>query len=571
MVKKIGNSVQYLFLLFFSFSCLAAPLEVFLRIVNEQGTPVKKTGVGIPVVMEIILKGTSQLVDSHIEGIHDFQVDYNGATKQVSTINGVTTTKTISRYMIRTQKEGSYTIGPVQVAIDGTTYRSSTVPLEVERGYNPASAAEQKIGFEIIADKTNAVVGEKISLRVRFYEDSQRELLEIESLQLKDCKATPLQGPSAGVEERHGMPQRYVEWQTDIIPQKPGELTIPALKALYQEQSNAGRSQLDFFAGFLGLGFAKKYVYSNSLVLTIDPLPPFAGTVNAVGSFTSLRAKLNQSQAKQGEGVVLTLELEGEGALDAIPHPVLQMPEALSCYDSKATVGAAGTTKIFEYIVQGKEPGAWNIPAQEFIFFDVRDRMYKVLHTAELPITILSGANKAREKMEEKPMQPEASSEQQIPLFPLAESSQRAISVHTGFPLSILLVGFLLPLLLILIRTAYWYRTRDTLMLKKRQAFSQARASIQRAAAHHTTALLYEIFVTFIADRYCLVLGESSRDLIRQRLGKVSPAASTQWETFVTKLSEHAYGDVHATLQEKEELCKSALMWLTLFQKSEQL
>ena len=64
----------------------------------------------------------------------------------------------------------------------------------------------------------------------------------------------------------------------------------------------------------------------------------YAGQVHAVGSFERISADIKPSIAKEGEGMVLTIEIEGVGNLQAIATPKLSMPDALKYYDSNSTI-----------------------------------------------------------------------------------------------------------------------------------------------------------------------------------------------------------------------------------------
>ena len=117
-------------------------------------------------------------------------------------------------------------------------------------------------------------------------------------------------------------------------------------------------------------------------MLTIEELPAYKGHVDAVGTFKRFDAQINPSVAQEGEGMVLILEIEGDGDLANIPTlPLKNMPQSLKWYDSKQYIkdshGVHGLpVKCFEYIVQGRAEGSWEIPPQPFTYFDVGKRQY---------------------------------------------------------------------------------------------------------------------------------------------------------------------------------------------------
>src|SRR5262245_49482403 len=117
MVKKIGNLLIVISLCFTLFSRCAEPISVHCTVLDEAGSPTKKTGVMIPVILEIVIKNSTALVQAiTIDGLESFQTEQLGTTQQMNSVNGITTRKTICRYMVRTQQEGQYNIGPVRVS-----------------------------------------------------------------------------------------------------------------------------------------------------------------------------------------------------------------------------------------------------------------------------------------------------------------------------------------------------------------------------------------------------------------------------------------------------------------------
>ena len=58
-----------------------------------------------------------------------------------------------------------------------------------------------------------------------------------------------------------------------------------------------------------------------------------------------------------------------------------KVPDSFKWYDSKNYMTDATqsgfSAKVFEYILQGLKPGEYEIPPQEFAYFDVNSKTYK--------------------------------------------------------------------------------------------------------------------------------------------------------------------------------------------------
>lgn len=564
MVRKIGNVFSFFCLYLFTAVLHAEQISIETRLLDEQGREVAITGIGIPVILEVIVRGTSSPVTKlFIDGIKNFDREQQGTTRQVSTVNGKATTKTIYRYMIRAKQEGVYTIGPVQAHVDTEIYNSPSKTLEVKQGYKDLN---QKVALEVIADKQQVFVGERMPLRIRFYKDKKCELLGVDPLELHGCKMSAMQGPFSGVAQRNGTQQKYIEWQTSFVAQNAGEFTIPALRAHYKELSSQAGMHSALLGGLFDFGYTQKSTYSSPISFTIQSLPAYQGKVHGIGSFNSLRATLNQQTAKQGEGVVLSLELEGEGDFDAIVHPELQLPPSLTYYDSKTTINTAGTKKTFEYIIQAKEEGLWEIPSQNFVFFDIQDRTYKKLQTEPLSLIITTGLQKNK--------QPEENRQQELSqiksaLWPLQE--YQPFEQRKKFPIYMFWLGFFAPLAFVLLRNyrsiLHVYSGSKNPKWRKKKILASTRKKLKALSKTHDTSQLYTIFVSFIAHWQNITEAEVSQEIIRQKLVRFSQATVAQWDIFFVKIMEQAYSNNVLTIQEKEELFKNAFVWLSLFEK----
>ena len=150
---------------------------------------------------------------------------------------------------------------------------------------------------------------------------------------------------------------------------------------------------LGSFFMFMNVRADRKRVYSNAVKITVDPLPHHHRPVQAVGTFESLYAHITPPVAKEGEGMVFTLELTGNGNMHAIEIPTLELPTALKYYDSNTTIingqnNDECAKKRFEFIVQGMECGDWQIPEQLFVYYDIERQDFVTLRTSSLSVSI---------------------------------------------------------------------------------------------------------------------------------------------------------------------------------------
>ena len=249
------------------------------------------------------------------------------------------------------------------------------------------------------------VVGEKIHCSLRFYYQnpslSLENVGEPASTGITVCER---KGPTAGTEFINKIPYTFIEWEWDAYPDQTGKILMPAYSLDFNMPS-AQENRADLFSMFFGQRLVRKRIYSNAVELNVDSLPPHPHQPNAIGSFKSIHAKAQPATARQGEGIILTLEFEGDGNFERLETFALEgMPDALKWYDSKSYSEPIqkGHKKSFEYIIQGLQPGEWEIPSQKFTYFDVKNRTYKTLKSSPLLLTIVSLPTQAAANSQEK-------------------------------------------------------------------------------------------------------------------------------------------------------------------------
>ena len=397
MDKIVGRSfiIASALLLFFP-----AQAALILKAFSMDGTPLKQAGAGQPFLLEVSLDANRSTQRPVIKGLDSPQIQISNRGLHMTSVNGHSTVK--HSYKVRIDASGDYRLGPAELEIDGKKVRSNELSIVVGEqpieDFKGQKKHEQGYAFmRLLADKDRVVVGEKITCAVRFYyADDGVSLEKITKQDASTFSCTNEVGPVTGQEEIDGIRYVFVQWHWDAYPTKPGDNVIPAYVADFLVQTKQER---DFFSGFASLfqGFAKerKRVYSNALTIHVDPLPPFDGVVHAVGSFSYFSTKLEPGVAKEGEGMVLTMHVEGEGDLNGISMELQQMPESFKFYDSKNYMldpkksPSNIPTKCFEFVVQGMKAGNWEIPRQAFTYFDVQDKKYKTLESLPILVTIL--------------------------------------------------------------------------------------------------------------------------------------------------------------------------------------
>lgn len=545
--RIIGKMYQYLVcigLMIAIMQCVASDITLEIMDVNKR--PLQQAQVGVPFLLEISFEGNGNKPVS-IEGLDQFH-NKCVRTYRMTVNNRATTSYT---YELRADKVGTYTIGPALVMRNHGPEQSNVITIVVAHEqqfakekkktvYNRSKSAANREKASVIVrlsiDKEKVYVGEKVKLTLRIYTTqhdlSVRRVLQdqIDGIVMKNV-INGNSGEQVIDEKRY----YYTDISWDIYAQKPGEKIIPAYGIEYEIPSETE----DVFSSLFGMRFSRmetKQAYSNALELEVLPLPVSDIPVNAIGKFNSFKASVAPAVARQAEGITFTLDLEGEGNLEDISFPELtQIPETFKYYQSKMYMLPTKNESIkrFEYILQGLEAGEWEIPAQEFVYFDTAVKRYRRLKT--MPQMVKITPNPTAHKVLQE------NNEKKDETVLVDRYDDEIVTIHTNdqwmtssfiFPLSwkqmigIHALFFALIILLII----YWYnldKDRSHPSYRMKKSVKKALRLLAQAEKNNAAESVYYIMMNFIADR-------SGKDFAQID------------DTFVTTLLSNSTIDMHA-------------------------
>lgn len=572
MDKIIG---KYFFLsIIFCSSFLNAGMS--LRIMDSDGMPLEQAGAGQPFKLEVTLSDISSFSKyPTIKGTEQFDMHTSGM--RISTVNGKTTA-TYS-YRIQIDEPGYHIIGPAELQVGRNRFVSNTLSVRVDdsaiaqtRLSKKAVRHKQSPAFmRLTTEKQNVVTGERIGCRLRFYFTDQRIALKQIILQeSKQIDRSQMRGPFTGTEKIDGTTYHYAEWTWDSYASAAGRQMIPAYGVDYEQEVEQDRQFWGGFARFFGNRIERKRIYSNAVSLQVAPLPAHED-IQSVGSFSYLHLSAQPSAAKQGEGIIITVELAGDGNMHAITMPKLQkVPSELKYYESKQSIieprdQSEQYKKRFEFVVQGLKTGSWEIPAQQFTYYDVKQKRVKTVQSAPLTVTIMPGSAKAIMPFDDNrpDKKPIAHLHEKGPWYPASE----------GWRLSwwMIILLMITPIALLIMRgMMLHFRTRVKIpyeLIREKYAFSNAKKRFAKLKAERDAQRLYALFIELMANKCKTSLAAITVPFIMLRLQQAAVQENRieEWNQFFKHITERAYGT--ATGEIDEQLFKQAEQWLEDLQK----
>lgn len=441
-----------------------------------------------------------------------------------SFINGVISRSYTYTYYLQADKEGSYTIPPVKVTIDGKTFSTDPIPVHIK---NRNKAAESKSGkqrpdiyLKMEVSNRHPVVGQQIIANVVIYFRSNLQVIsyqpmagwkaegfwkeELDNGQQPRAESTIIDG----VRYRKAVLMKYA-----LFASKTSTLQLSPYKVncTVRYSSNYGDPFSSFFNGF---GSDQRSVDLQTDPISVDvkqlpPAPTNANVLNAVGRFDISRST-DDTQVRVGQSVEIKTVIKGSGNLALISKPTYHFPSEFEVYQpqEQSKIDHNGNrikgTKTFTDVIIPRKTGKFTIPGTRLAYFNDAEQKYQYVDLN--PITVNVKAN------------PYAGS------LTTSESSGLAIQPLNGlvtwqtegyrsvFSLWWMWAGLALPLVLLIVgyqRKQYLDKLRNDsrfarsskAMDTSEQHLSLAREAAQKGDLKEAYARLHQAVSGFIADR----------------------------------------------------------------------
>lgn len=567
MVAKIGKLT---FLIFYVFSCCAD--QITMQIVDTDGEQLQQVAVNMPFVIEIsvTMQDGSSITNTapEIAGIKQLSIDEKTHASSInSIINGHRSYKKIYRFIAHAERIGRFSIGPATVTINNKLIRSNTITFSVVQ--QVVSKAQDSL-LRLSINKSTLYLGESALCTLRFYPGKSTTLEGITQPQFNSFKAQQLEGPFAGNETVDGAARDYVEWRAQLSPQEIGNLTIPAVAAVYKAEKKKRPTAFDLFERMFDGGFEQKQIFSNILTVHVKPLPEFDKVVHGVGNFDAIKASIDHVVAQEGEGLVFKLSVDGQDGT-VLKAPSLFMPSGLKYYDSKSydqEIEKGKKRHCFEYIVQGVQAGAYQIGSQEFIFFDTTQQKYVTLHSNSVDVEIKPGAvrsgqttNTAHQSHQE---QSSVDQETTIHIVNAAEHYSYHIPWHLFF------IACALPFIWFITRAAQVrHKVSENFYIRKKVAFNIAYKQLNGLAKNNEHTPLYVIISNLTKNLAIMTDEQSLQESLCSWLASknVEEKVIEGCRAWLEELSAYRFGAHQFDYQDKKRIFAETRDWLKLLER----
>jgi hypothetical protein len=369
-------------------------------------------------------------------------------TTEQNTINGETSQYISLSYVLLAKKTGAIKIPPATALIDGHTFKSNAINIEISKnkstgssqnssgptsmqsmlsgvdpfyepqaqttfsdyilrkGENIQKKVNDNMQLRLQISKSSCYVGEALLATYKLYTrlKSESNLAKnpsfsgfsvIEILQQNDASSftiEKLDGKSYNV---------YIIRKAQLFPLQPGSIEV----------ESATLDNKISFVKYDGINGNNYNIDPNSLItetvalstkptiINVKPLPEAGkpeGFKGAVGNFT-IDAVMQKDSFTTDETAKLFVTITGEGNMHLLTLPEIKWPSNFEVFDTKIsdntdnkTVPISGS-KTFEIIFSVDKEGSYIIPSINFSYFDPIAKNYKTNSTKSISFNIIKG------------------------------------------------------------------------------------------------------------------------------------------------------------------------------------
>jgi hypothetical protein len=367
-------------------------------------------------------KDSSAADTPHLPRFEGFKVVAGpSVSTQFQWVNGQTSAAKTFIYILLPEKEGQFTIAPIEVPVDRKIFKTQPITVHVttssagatpgpSRPPNPfdnedlsgqeAKPTTDQVFISAELDRDSTYPGQQVTLEYHLYTQ-----VGISGLQLQE--SAPLTGfwvedlavesnPVGSKKIINGREyQDYVIKKQALFPTATGKLRVPP--STFAVSAKMTGDFFGFFSHNETLYRKTKEIFLDVKALPVGNRP--SSFSNAVGSF-NLIDSLDKTEAATGEAVVLRVKLEGRGNLKMIPDIFLPSMPDFTIYSSKRADNIRpfednqiGGDKTWEYVIVPRAPGAQTIPSLTFSYFDPKKDAYQTITTAPLNLKVVRGTD----------------------------------------------------------------------------------------------------------------------------------------------------------------------------------
>lgn len=337
-------------------------------------------------------------------------------------INGAVSGSRAFTYYLQPRSMGKFTIGSAAISVKGQTLKSAPLAIEVVKGSNNQQAKKESNNQEVstkeigenvfiraIVDKNSVYQGEQVTVTYKLYTRLNIQAPQISKLpSYQGFWSEEIETSNQVSFSRENYDGKLFNVATlkkaALFPTQTGELSVTPFElkipVLIQRKRKSNSPFDDFFDDpFFGRTESVEYTAkSNTVKVKVIPFPQtsLSSFNGAVGNYTLLTS-IDKKNVKQNEPITVKVVLSGEGNINLLDMPEMQIPNGFEKYEPKisATVSRGGIIsgkKSFELLIIPRVSGSFEIPPMQLTFFNPKKKTYQTASSPSYNITVEQGS-----------------------------------------------------------------------------------------------------------------------------------------------------------------------------------
>lgn len=326
-----------------------------------------------------------------------------------SWMNGKRSFSKTYTYMLSPTKRGQFTIKQASIVINGETYKTIPVKVQVTTAVekpkdanNPDYIASENIHLVAEVSNANPYLNEAITVVYKLYVGPYVNVSNynlIDSPKFADFWSQNIDIKQLRIQRGTYKGQDYnfvVLRKTVLYPQKTGKLVIEPLTI--DVSVDVPTNRRDFFGGRVHQTVHQK-VAAGKRNITVKELPEAgkpADFTGAVGEY-QFDVTTTKTALKAGESLQATVKVSGNGNLKLFNLPKLTVPSSLEVYEPEhkenVRTNLAGMSGSISdtYTIVPQFKGNYPISKLAFSFFNPKTEQYQTLSSIEHVVEVLTG------------------------------------------------------------------------------------------------------------------------------------------------------------------------------------
>lgn len=539
-----------------AFLLLLLPLLAWGQELSVQAPSQVSVGQAFYVTFEVNARPQGTIKPSSWGNLQLIQGPMTGQSSSTSWVNGQMS-QSISftyRYMLQATQEGTTTIGPASIVVDGKTLKSEPRKVQVVKGnasmnqqaqqqgrqqgsqpQQPATIDDKNLYARVAVTNANPYKGQEVIITYKIFTKVSLRQYQIDKLPgIKGFWQEDLTGNQIRQYEEGGFAVAEIR-RGAIYGQEVGKQTIDPLRlevlamvpAQRRRPSNWFEALFDdpFFSPTQAV---TKNITSNSLSINVKPLPTVPdGKVHhgGVGSFKA-QAEVDQTSMKANEALTLRLTVSGSGNLPLLEAPEVDFPKVFEAYEPKVTDRIQRTnngltgSRTFEWVLIPQSAGKYQIPSFDYTWFNPKSGRYETYSTPTFDIEVAKGEGGGQLVSSNKSDVKRLNDD-------INHIKSRSHAHHDSGTLQLLLL-ILLPLatlLVVLLGRKRQSLQADEVSLRQHQAMKRARRRLraaEKAMAEQDGKRFYEeIYKALwgcLSDKYSIPIAQLNHDTVADTL-----------------------------------------------------